>query len=127
MTEEQERLLRGRISDGHDFAMETVGARVSLSDVLAEVDALRSALADYEGTDGRCPEGHNKRFTYDMTTIGGEVGCVCCEREDALATLADERRHADALLNALHNPDNITVERAIGAHHARRAAEVANG
>ncbi len=42
----------------------------------------------------------------------------------AEAKLADERRHADALLNALHNPDNITVERAIEAHHARRAAEV---
>ena len=52
-----------------------------------------------------------------------EVDALRAALAAAEAKLADERRHADALLNALHNPDNITVERAIEAHHARRAAE----
>lgn len=37
-------------------------------------------LAESEGVEGRCAIGHNKKFTYEL---GGETGCVACEREKA--------------------------------------------
>ena len=83
-------------------------------------ECLRAALAAAEAKLADC------RASVKVCDVCGEETSTW-EGHALKAALADERRHADALLNALHNPDNITVERAIEAHHARRAAEVANG
>jgi hypothetical protein len=44
-------------------------------------------LAEYEGIEGRCPNGHNKKFTYDLN---GSVGCVVCEKDEARANAIGE-------------------------------------
>lgn len=52
-------------------AQECTALRATLTEAQRELDS-------YKGTEGRCPVGHNKRFTYDEE-IG--KGCVACERD----------------------------------------------
>ena len=63
-----------------------------------EIESLRQQLAEYEGVDGRCKRGHNKKFSYRLL---GKDGCVACEGEDALQQLAEcqarEREKTEAL------------------------------
>ena len=65
----------------------------------AKVESLAAALAEsrrevarYEGTEGRCPVGHNKRFTYQLS---GAIGCVACDRDKAQQEVAGLRRDAE--------------------------------
>ena len=67
------------------------------SERTARLDA-EGALAEYEGIEGRCAVGHNKRLTY---LLEGRVGCVACERDAAETALAGVRA---ALRGALHDP-----------------------
>jgi hypothetical protein len=61
---------------------DTLGA--SQSECWHCVAALRAALAEVDeaqlGVEGRCPVGHNKRFTFELL---GRIGCVACERDAA--------------------------------------------
>ncbi len=43
---------------------------------------LLAELAEYEGIEGRCPKGHNKKFTYELE---GQTGCVVCENDSLTA------------------------------------------
>lgn len=53
-------------------------------------------LAKYEGDEGRCSVGHNKRFTYDEPEPIGK-GCVACERDAAI----DRAEQAEARVREL--------------------------
>jgi hypothetical protein len=66
----------------HQEVERLTGENVRQRAVLA---ALTTELAEYEGVDGRCPIGHNKKFTYSLQ---GQIGCVACERDAAKAEVA---------------------------------------
>ena len=69
------------------------------SERTARLDA-EGALAEYEGIEGRCAVGHNKRLTY---LLEGRVGCVACERdaaETALAGVREALRKAEGVVRS---------------------------
>jgi len=92
-----------------------------------ENERLVAELESYEGMEGRCPVGHNKRFTYDEEQTGR--GCVACERDTAISELAEAITKGKKLCCA-HG--NVLIElaelraRAERLHEALRNASIIN-
>lgn len=58
-------------------------------------DAVYNATnEEWLGMEGRCPEGHNRRLTYELW---GRIGCVACDRDKAIAERDDLQEELDWL------------------------------
>jgi len=107
-----------------------------LRDLLAEVDALRAALAaaesDVKRLNAEC-EMLNNMLLDDREKLADAEAKLADERKQLTAALEDERRHADMLHRALHayalndaatgTQPPASALAAMDAHAARRNAE----
>lgn len=83
--DEQTRLEEGWVEDGkfypwiHECNV-CNGECKKVASLRAQLSEAQRQLAEYEGIEGRCSMGHNKKFTYELD---GRTGCVACERDEA--------------------------------------------
>lgn len=103
-----EQSLEVHRADGYRLGEESARERITALETaqMREIERLQTALretraeiAEYEGMEGRCSVGHNKRLTY--TIQENITGCVACERDEALTALREREGESARLRVAL--------------------------